>query len=206
MQRVGWDVEGVVRAHCVEADFAQAATRIVEGYGAELYRFVRSRCSADDDAREVFSILSEDLWRGLPDFRWRCSLRGWLYKLARHAGARFALSPHRRAERNVALSEICSQIAERASSSSTGYRRDSVQDRLRSLRERLPDEDQLILLLRVDRELGFREIAEVLAAPDVELSGAELEREAARVRKRFELTKRRLRRWAVEAGLVADPQ
>src|SRR3954465_14341237 len=143
------DVQGVVRAHCAEADFARAATRIVQGYGPELYRFVRSRCAADDDAHEVFSMLCEDLWRGLPDFGWRCSLRGWLYKLARHAGARFALAPHRRVERNVALSDVCSQIAERASSSSTGYRRDSVQDRLRSLRERLPEEDRLILVLRV---------------------------------------------------------
>jgi RNA polymerase sigma-70 factor (ECF subfamily) len=204
MEGEGRDVEALVRGACVESDFARGATLLIEAYGAELFRFVRSRCRDDDDAREVFAIWCEDLWRGLPQFAWRCSSRCWAYKLARHAAVRFACAPHRRAERNVALSDVMSQVAERVASTSSVYAGERIQEQFRALRQRLCDEDQLVLVLRVDRDLGFREIAQVLAPPDVELAGTELEREAARVRKRFELAKRRLRRWAVEGGLLAS--
>ena len=35
-----------------------------------------------DDAAEVFSVLSEDLWRGIAAFGWRSSFRTWMYTLA----------------------------------------------------------------------------------------------------------------------------
>ncbi|HET7540401.1 MAG TPA: sigma-70 family RNA polymerase sigma factor [Polyangiaceae bacterium] len=192
-----------VRRHCAQGDFRQATTRIVERYGSELFRFVRSRSRNDADAQDVFSLFCEDLWRGLPSFGWRCSLRGWLYKLARHAGHRFGIALCRRAERNVAFADVSSQLAARTASSSDESRAAFVRERLRDLRQRLSEEDQTILFLRVDRELDFRDIARGLVPADMMLSGAELARETARVRKRFQLAKGRLRQWAAEEGLLA---
>ena len=68
--------------------------------------------------------------------------------------------------------------------------------RLASLRAELSETDQLLLMLRVDRELDFLEIALVFLG-DEQASEAELKRETARLRKRFQLVKARLkRRWS----------
>jgi RNA polymerase sigma-70 factor (ECF subfamily) len=73
---------------------------------------------------------------------------------------------------------------------------------MRELRERLPMEDQQILILRVGRNLSWPEIAMVLAEDGLRSSSEELTREAARLRKRFQLAKDRLRAMAREEGLA----
>jgi hypothetical protein len=55
--------------------------------------------------------------------------------------------------------------------------------------------------LHVDRDLTFAELAVVLTGEPLE--GVLLEREVARLRKRFERVKRQLRKWASEDGLFA---
>jgi RNA polymerase sigma-70 factor, ECF subfamily len=82
------------------------------------------------------------------------------------------------------------------------YRRSEVKDRMRDLRESLPDDDQMLLILRVDRGMDFRELAVALADRDAGLAADEIDREAARLRKRFERVKARLRELAEEAGLI----
>lgn len=188
-------VEADVRCLCVARDYHAATTLIVELCGAELFRFVRRRCAEDADAEDVFSMLAEDLWRGLPDFAWRCSLRTWLYTLARHAGQRFRLAPHRRVEHNVDLAEATSQLLFRGPETDWASE-PSGRSWLQALRRRLRAEDRAIVSLRVDQELGFREIAERLAPAGRTLSEDELARAEARVRKRFQLAMRRLRAWA----------
>jgi RNA polymerase sigma-70 factor (ECF subfamily) len=72
---------------------------------------------------------------------------------------------------------------------------------LRELRDRLPPEDRMLLVLRVDRQLSWTELAHVFlddAGPDA----ARVKQEAARLRKRFQLVKDRLRRWIIEQGLL----
>ena len=57
-------------------------------------------------------------------------------------------------------------------------------------------EDQELLLLRVDRELEFSEIAMILLSDGDSPDEAAVARESARLRKRFQLLKERLRkRW-----------
>jgi hypothetical protein len=68
-------------------------------------------------------------------------------------------------------------------------------DRLRRLRAELPAQDQTLLVLRVDKELEWEEIAAVLAAENAPVS-------AVALRKRFERIKTRLARRAREEGLV----
>jgi hypothetical protein len=60
----------------------------------------------------------------------------------------------------------------------------------------------MLLYLRVDRGMEFREIAVAMARGDVTLTVAELDPAAARLRKRFERVKERLRSLAAEAGLL----
>ena len=75
-------------------------------------------------------------------------------------------------------------------------------DRIASLRAELSEEEQLLLQLRVDRDLAFREIAQAMAEPGVVLDEQSLTRAAARWRKRYQLTKERLRELAVASCLL----
>jgi RNA polymerase sigma-70 factor, ECF subfamily len=149
--------------------------------------------------------LCEDLWRGLPRFEFRCSPRTWIYVLSRHAELRFRAAPHRAAERNLAVSALAMSLAEPVRTATAAYQRSDVQDRFRELRERLSETDELILLLRVDRRLDWQAIAEVLLSSEHESSAVSVEllaREAARLRKRFQLVKAQLRAWATAEGLI----
>src|SRR5258706_463895 len=69
------------------------------------------------------------------------------------------------------------------------------------VRELLPIDDQTLLILRVNRKLNWKDIARVMA-PTLEASDAALEKESARLRKRFQLVAERLRRMALREGLV----
>ena len=70
------------------------------------------------------------------------------------------------------------------------------------LREELPAEDQALLILRVDKQLDWNELAQVLS--EDELAGDALRRESARLRKRFQMIKERLRKRAEEEGLLEE--
>jgi len=193
------DIDEAVQRLCLAGDYRGAATQVIEKYGKELYRFTRNRCRTDADADDVYSIFCEDLWRGVRNFGWRCGLRGWLYKLARHARHRFATAPERRLERNLELSDMVQLLPECPSHESTDHQESGVRAQLRGLRQRLNEEERAIVTLRVESGLSFREMARALNSHATELSDEDLTREASRLRKRFQLAKRRLQRWAVEA-------
>ena len=70
------------------------------------------------------------------------------------------------------------------------------------LRDRLPPDDQALLILRVNRRLVWTEIALVMFHAGEAVEPAVLESEAARLRKRFQSVKERLRNMALEEGLA----
>jgi RNA polymerase sigma-70 factor (ECF subfamily) len=157
-----------------------------------------SRFTSAADAQDVFATFCEDLWSGLPGFGWRCTLRGWAYTLARHAELRLKTSAaHRRS-----LLGIPEEMLARARTTTAPYVRTDVKDRFRAIRSRLAEEDQTILVLRVDRDLGWRDIAQVLAGPDAPMAANDTERQEARIRKRFQIIKEKLRQWAADDGLL----
>jgi RNA polymerase sigma-70 factor (ECF subfamily) len=148
-------------------------------------------------------MFAEDLWSGLARFGWRCSMRTWAYALARNAANRYASSPHNRGSRNLGLSqsEQLSEIVERDRSTTQVHLRTEIKDRFRALREQLDLDDQMLLILRIDRDMTWRDIAIAMGA-DAELEQHAMARESARLRKSFERIKTELRRMAKEAGLL----
>jgi DNA-directed RNA polymerase specialized sigma24 family protein len=167
---------------------------------------MRLRLRSDEHAQEAFSMFAEDLWSSMSSFGWRCSMRCWVHILARNAANRYASSPQRRPQRNLPLSQHVCELAvvEAERSLTRPYHQTAVKQRVRALRERLPNEDQQILVLHVDRSLSFRELALVVREGASELDEEALTREAARLRKRFERIKAELRKLALESGLLAD--
>jgi RNA polymerase sigma-70 factor (ECF subfamily) len=201
------EIEASIRTAFDAGDLTSAAQQIVRDYGPELLGFLISRTRDDAEANEVFAVFCEDLWRGLHGFAWRSTARAWAYALARHAHVRHGLAKSRHQQRNVPLSRTpeLETVAQQVRTTTAVYRQTEVKNQIRALREQLPLEDQSILILRIDKELSWRVVALVMSGPDDSSSSPtpdEVEREAARMRKRFQLAKEALRVLAREAGLL----
>jgi RNA polymerase sigma-70 factor (ECF subfamily) len=198
-------LEERIRAHCEAGDKKRAATALLEGYGRELLGFLISHLRDRDAASEVFSQFTEDLWRGLDGFRWQCTARVWSYTLVRHAASRYIKDARRRRGRQVSLSRAgpLSGIAEKIRTATLAAARTEGRSRVAQLRESLPADDQTLLVLRVNRKLGWKEIAQVMVYEGETVADEVLEKEAVRLRKRYQLAKDRLRKMAEEQGLVA---
>jgi RNA polymerase sigma-70 factor (ECF subfamily) len=197
------DAEKPIRDAFNAGNLETAATATLDLYGDEIFSFLTVRLRAAGDAQEAFSMFAEDLWVGLPKFAWRSSMRTWAYMVARNAATRYASAPQRRAARNLALSAPgrVSQMVERMRSATQVHQQTVVKDRVRALRERLDPEDQMLLVLRVDRGLAWRDLA-IAMTGDADLDDAALDREAARLRKAFERVKAELKQMAKEEGLL----
>jgi RNA polymerase sigma-70 factor (ECF subfamily) len=175
----------------------------MKGYGNEILGFLNVRLRSESDGREVFSIFAEDFWTGLGQFNWRCSMRVWAYTLARHAANRYARHPQRRAARNLGLSRpgLFLDVVASVRSTTKLYQRTATKDQFKAMREQLDPEDQMLLMLRVDRGMAFRDLVFTMTG-DMQLDDVALEREAARLRKSFERIKTELRRMAKAQGLI----
>jgi RNA polymerase sigma-70 factor (ECF subfamily) len=201
------ELEQQIRARHQGGDLEAAAEIAMRGYGREIWNFLFAVHRRDEDAAaESFSLFAEGLWRSLPGFAWHCSFRTWAYAIARKSSLRQRRDARRRDARREALPEgsalslLVKQIQRTGSSSAAARRR----SRLVELRETLPPDDQVLLMLRVDRELSWNDIVQVLHDDDGEQpQGADLTREAARLRKRFQAIKERLFEAAQREGLVA---
>jgi RNA polymerase sigma-70 factor (ECF subfamily) len=194
-------VEATVRSACERGDFEQALEAALRGFGPEIYGFLVAMHTGEADAADVFSRVSEAVWKGLPKFRWDSTLRTWLYVVARHA-----LYDHRaRAHRElVPLDEasIASRLAVAVRTETRSWLRTAQKDRFTQLRASLALEDQELLILRIDRGLPWEELARITLAGDP--SAEQLKREAARLRKRFQLVRHELRELGRRAGLIGD--
>jgi RNA polymerase sigma-70 factor (ECF subfamily) len=191
--------EAEVEARCLEAldrgDHAGAATFVVREYGPQLLGYLCSVLRSEADAGEVFSMFSEDLWRGLPGFRRECPIRVWCYRLAWHAAARFLRDPYRGRGRRLETTEL-SRIVEEVRSSVFLGRDQARQATLDRLRATLSPDERTLLVLRLDRGLAWSEVALVMA----EEQGAAIDEPA--LRKRFERLKDKLAQKAREEGLL----
>jgi RNA polymerase sigma-70 factor (ECF subfamily) len=200
-------LEAEIRRRAAASDFTGAAEAAMRGYGREIYELLAALHRHDDDAAEVFSLFTEGLWRGLPGFAWQSSFRTWAYAIAHRCSLRFRRDERRRAARQAPLPDPSglSAIAAEVRSATLSYLRTERRDRFAALRAALPPEDQALLMLRVDRRLAWADLARVLHEEDAAtLDGKALEREAARLRKRFQLVKEKLYEMGRREGLIGS--
>ena len=184
------DVDRELAVMLADGELERATELAIRTYGAEIAGWLRSIIASDADAQDAFSRMSEDLWRSLQRFDGRCSIRTWCYMLARHAAARVRSQP--RHEREVLFSSLPSVLG--AVTHVWNTTRGGAQraaDAYAALRGELDEDDQTLLVLRVDKGLSWREIAQVLCGEDA--AGDDVERLAATLRKQFERVKERLR-------------
>jgi len=198
-------LESEVRAHCDARAWDAACTAILRGYGPEVFGFLVAVHHNEAAANDAFSDLAEAIWRSLPNFAWQSSVRTWTYAIARNVSRtrkRDAARLDRRAPR--AGDSALEGVAAKVRTETLAILRTETKTRLQALRDALPEADRMLLVLRIDRGLSWNDLARVLheGEEDAPLDDEALTREAARLRKRFQLVKDKLREMAKKEGLL----
>jgi RNA polymerase sigma-70 factor (ECF subfamily) len=197
------ETEEEIRGHHARGQWSEAVTLGLARYGPEIFGFLLATTHAEDVADEVFARFSLDLWQGISGFRWQSSFRTWAYALARHAALRVLRNPHRRREVGWSDTAVREPVLTLRSETAP-FLKSEIKTRATRLREQLPDQEQVLLILRVDKGLSWDEIAQILS-PEPEASASdqrERARRAAALRKRFERIKDTLRDLARAEGLL----
>jgi RNA polymerase sigma-70 factor (ECF subfamily) len=190
---MGMPVEAKVQELLASGDLRGAATAAIQGFGPKVLGYLRSILRDDNDAADAFSHFAEDLWRGIGSYRGEASFKTWAYKLAWCAAMHVRSDTYRRLGRRLESGEA-SKLAQDLRTRSVV--RDEIQRRgLDKLRATLTPEEQTLLFLRLDQQLEWNDVAEVL-------SGTGQPVEAATVRKRYERLKTDLARLVREQGLM----
>ena len=186
------ELERVIREKWEQRDLAAAADAAIRGYGPEIYGFLVAFHRDDEDASEVWSRVTERLWAGLDRFGWHSSFRTWVYAIARNTSIRYRQEKKRRREEALPDGSQV-DIAVRIRTDTASWLRTSARDRFAALRDSLPEDDRMLLVLRVDKDLAWNDLARVMLPEDAApLDEEGLKREAARLRKRFQHVKERL--------------
>jgi RNA polymerase sigma-70 factor (ECF subfamily) len=196
-------LERDVHDACQRGDYPRALTLALTGYGPELLGFLVA--VQPSEAEDTFAELAEALWRSMPRFAWDSSLRTWVYAIARNIMRTNRRDARRREKRGVRAGDSAfERLAARVRTETLAFLKTEKRTRLQALRDALSEEDRMLLVLRVDRRLAWDDIARVLqAAPvDAPLDAGALRTESARLRKRFQVVKDRLRDLARSEGLI----
>jgi RNA polymerase sigma-70 factor (ECF subfamily) len=198
-------LEAAVRAQCDAGDYDAAAAAAIRGYGPELLGFLVGVHASETDGADAFAEVCEILWRKLPDFAWGSTLRTWSYGIAKNVARTHRRDAARRRRRENPVGESAlDEVVRLVRSDTISYLRTQQKTRLLALRDALDEEDRMLLILRVDRRLEWNDLVRVLAEGEglAAMDDASVKKEAARLRKRFQILKERLREAAKREGLI----
>ncbi|MCE9572711.1 MAG: hypothetical protein K8W52_06100 [Deltaproteobacteria bacterium] len=183
-------LEDELRALIASDKLDDATARALRGFGPEVMAWLHATVGGETEASDAFALFAEELWKSLRRYDQRCSMRTWCYMLARHAAYR--VREARAKGKALPLSQApVDALAAEVRETTLVHLRTEVKDRVRALREQLDPDDQTLLILRVDRDLGWRDIALVMLGD--EAPATEVDKLAVALRKRFERVKARLR-------------
>jgi RNA polymerase sigma-70 factor (ECF subfamily) len=179
----GVDIEARVASLLAGGEFRGAATEVIRGYGPRALGYLHRLLGNETDAADAFSLFAEQVWRGMPNFEGRSSVKTWAFKAAWSAAMKVRDDAWRRLREDLP-SSAASHLAEEVRTN-TALRFESLRQELEVLRAELTAEDQTLLALRLDQELTWEEVAEVLS-----IEGRVVD--AVTLRKRYERIKGRL--------------
>jgi RNA polymerase sigma-70 factor, ECF subfamily len=183
------DLEVRVTGLLEAGEHRAAATEVIRGYGPRVLGYLHRLLGNETDAADAFSLFAEQVWKGMSNFEGRSSVKTWAFKAAWSAAMKVRDDAWRRLRegfRTGAASNLADEVR-----TTTGIRFETLRQELEVLRAELTAEDQTLLALRLDQELTWEEVAEVLSAVGPKPDPAAL-------RKRYERIKARL------AAIVKD--
>jgi hypothetical protein len=129
---------------------ADAVSRVLDVFGPEIYGFVTAALLDSAAACHAYAAIAVAIQRDLPGFGWLCTLRTFLYFLARR-------ELRQRRERGVDLVRPHASAIDRAWLCPSRHGRTGTF--VAELQRRLGAEDRELLVLHVDRGLTWRQLA-----------------------------------------------
>jgi RNA polymerase sigma-70 factor (ECF subfamily) len=181
-------IEEAIASHLDARDLKGAATEAMRGYGPGILAYLRAVLRDEHAAADAFGAFAERLWKAMGSFRREGTFRAWAYRIAWGAAVDVQRDGFRVRAVRLPTDEMA-QIAEQVRTTQPSYLKSEAQGRFAALKEQLEPEDRSLLLLRVDLELSWSEIAQVMSEAGDTANQAAL-------RKRFERIKARLRKEA----------
>ena len=185
--------EELVLSMLEAGDVKQAATTFLRTYGPTVLRYLRSLLREEGAVDDAFSLFAEWAWTGIGHFRGDSSLRTWAFGVAWNAARRVSDEAWRKHKERLQTHDASKLAQEIRATSALELDRQS--DKLEELRRELSADEQNLLVLRIDQQLSWEEIAAILADSGERVSLPVL-------RKRFERLKERIGQLARKRGLV----
>jgi RNA polymerase sigma-70 factor (ECF subfamily) len=185
------DIQPVVERLCAERRYDEATAVLLRAHGPEILGVLVAMVGDDGVAADAYSLFCERVWRGLPKFRFECACRTWEYTVARRSLYDVLRKQRAAAEVLVSPSGLPEVVALAVSSTAPHLRTTNAQG-LQLARALLSSDDQLLLVLRVDKQMAWNDVALVLA--DGDESPEQLASACVALRKRFSRIKARLAR------------
>jgi RNA polymerase sigma-70 factor (ECF subfamily) len=187
--------ETIIRTHLDRGEASAAVDATMRAYGPEILGLLTAVLNEPKDADDVFSRLGESVSREISRFAWDYPLRTWCYRLACLESARYRAAESRRFV-GVGAKEIELRSAWVDRVDSEGRQALEPFTRLRSA---LQPRDRELLVLRVDRDLAWEDLARVFVTDGA--SAFALAEEVVRLQGQFRWIKWKLAREAKVNGL-----
>jgi RNA polymerase sigma-70 factor (ECF subfamily) len=133
--------------------------RVAAEYAAPLARLARAHEADPSLRQDLLQEIHLALWRSLPSFGGRCSLRTWVYRVAHNVAATHVLRRRRRVDRHlVGLDEV--EIPSDGPEVGATVDEARMLARIHELVQRLKPTDREVIVLYLEG-LGVDEIAEI---------------------------------------------
>lgn len=137
--------------------------RLFDKYGAPILGYLTRMVGCRETAEDLLQETMIRVHGRIEDYRERGRFRAWIFRIATNqAITHLRRARLERSSREILSREVAVQVEPSAIRLLEGR---EEADRIERAILRLPDEMRSVLLLRVDRGLGMREIAEILRVP-----------------------------------------
>ena len=153
------DDSSLIDRFCRAGDL-RAASELFGRYERELYNYLWQMLRNTHDSEDVLQETFVRALRALPRYREENHFKSWLFRIGHNEG----LNVIRRRKRANALPESAPEPASEDSAAAPV----EAAERASALHEaiaELPDVERQVVVMRLQSEMPFREIAEVVGAP-----------------------------------------
>ncbi|UQA56809.1 RNA polymerase sigma factor [Polyangium aurulentum] len=198
-----YTLENEIRRHHELGEINRTAEIAIRAYGDEIRGWLVGVTRDRTTAIEIYSATCEDIWRGLPGFRWDSSFRTWAYQVARNAWSRHLRSMERAREVEVQFDDdaLC-KLPQWDRSETHPWQRTEMRDSLARLRALLTPAERTLLSLRVEQRMAWDDIARIVASDGEPPSPEAIRRKATALRQQFQRLKAKLHAFAAQEGLL----
>lgn len=148
----------------------EAFEQLLRRYESTIWRLCYRMTANEEDAADLTQEALVRVWQKLPDFRFRSSFSTWLYRLTTNLCLDFLRSKKRRPtvplEREDDGEPSLPEPRDPAPTPEEAVLASEEQERLQKALAALEPEQRRLLALRVDRELNYAQMAEILSVPE----------------------------------------